>query len=108
MLRLNPGQNLERSSHRIFYSNMAEKVALVLGYGANVGIDVAQAFAAQEYKIGIVSRSKKNAESAKEYLQIQADLSDPRSVEDIFSRVITELGHPSVVIYNGVCHPPPK
>lgn len=80
---------------------MAENVALILGYGPNVGTAVARAFAAKGYKIAIVSRSNRDSESEKDYLQIQSDLSDPSSVEGIFSKVITELGHPSVVLYNG-------
>ncbi|UKZ54309.1 hypothetical protein TrVGV298_008117 [Trichoderma virens] len=54
---------------------MAQAVALILGYGPNVGFDVAEAFAAQ-------------------------DFSDPSSIHGIFSKVINELGHPSVVVYN--------
>ncbi|KAH8816905.1 hypothetical protein F5884DRAFT_693893 [Xylogone sp. PMI_703] len=79
---------------------MNNKVLLILGYGPNVGVDVAQAFAAQGYQIAVVSRTSKHASSAEDYLQIQADLSDPASVEDIFSKVVKKLGHPSVVIYN--------
>lgn len=43
----------------------------------------------------------KSSSTAKDYLQVQADLSVSSSVEDIFTRVIEELGHPSVVAYNG-------
>lgn len=80
---------------------MAQTVALILGYGPTVGASAARAFAAKGYKVAIVSRTKKDSESEKDYLQIQADFSDPSSVEGIFSKVITELGHPSVVLYNG-------
>ncbi|KAL7911508.1 hypothetical protein GGI35DRAFT_491688 [Trichoderma velutinum] len=77
---------------------MAQKVALILGYGPNVGFDVAEAFAAQGYKVAIVSRSKKDVKL--QCLQLQADFSDPSSIEGIFAKVISELGHPSVVVYN--------
>lgn len=80
---------------------MTQNVALILGYGPIVGAAVARAFAAKGYKIAIVSRTNKDSESEKDYLQIQSDLSDPSSVEGIFSKVITKLGHPSVVLYNG-------
>lgn len=80
---------------------MTQNVALILGYGPTVGASSARAFAAKGYKIAIVSRTKKDSESEKDYLRLQADLSDPSSVEGIFSKVISELGHPSVVIYNG-------
>ncbi|KAK1241037.1 hypothetical protein MKX08_001011 [Trichoderma sp. CBMAI-0020] len=79
---------------------MTQNVALILGYGPTVGTSSARAFAAKGYKVAIVSRSKKDSESEKEYLQLQADFSDPSSVEGVFSKVITELGHPSVVLYN--------
>jgi NAD(P)-dependent dehydrogenase (short-subunit alcohol dehydrogenase family) len=80
---------------------MTQDVALILGYGPIVGTSAARAFAAKGYKIAIVSRTRKDSDSEKDYLQIQADLSDPSSVESTFSKVITELGHPSVVLYNG-------
>ncbi|KAL7952693.1 hypothetical protein V8C34DRAFT_103956 [Trichoderma compactum] len=77
---------------------MAQDVALILGYGPNVGFDVAEAFAAQGYKVAIISRSTKEVKL--QYLQMQADFSDPSSIEGIFTKVISELGHPSVVVYN--------
>ncbi len=80
---------------------MSAKIALIFGYGPNVGVALAQALAARHYRVAVVSRTDKHAESARGCLQIQADLSDPRSVEPIFSRVVKELGHPNVVIYNG-------
>lgn len=80
---------------------MGDKIALIFGYGPNVGIETAKVFSEQSYRLAVVSRSTVHANSAKDYLHIQADLSDPSSVEMIFSRVRKELGHPSVVIYNG-------
>ncbi|KAK2594577.1 hypothetical protein QQS21_007707 [Conoideocrella luteorostrata] len=76
------------------------RVALIFGYGANIGKSVAASFAAKGYKIAAVSRSAKHSESSPDYLSIKADLSDPSSVEGVFARVTSELGHPSVVIYN--------
>lgn len=81
---------------------MVQAVALILGAGPNVGTNVAKAFAAQGYNVAITSRSKKDDEDdAKPHLHIQADLAEPSSIEDIFATVIRELGHPSVVVYNG-------
>lgn len=77
------------------------EVAIILGYGPKVGVDVANAIARLGYRIAVVSRSGSCSESAKNYLQAKADLSDPSTVEDVFTRVIQELGHPSVVVYNG-------
>jgi NAD(P)-dependent dehydrogenase (short-subunit alcohol dehydrogenase family) len=81
---------------------MGDKVAVIFGFGPHVGVDVALALATQGYKIAVVSRSDKHASSAKGYLQVQADLSDPSSVGVVFSAVVKELGHPSVVVYNGM------
>ncbi|KAK5994196.1 hypothetical protein PT974_07639 [Cladobotryum mycophilum] len=79
---------------------MVAKVALIFGYGPNVGVDVASAFAAKGYQIAVVSRSDKHHYSAQGYLSIQADLSDPSSVQKTFATVVEKLGHPSVVVYN--------
>ncbi|KAL7929215.1 hypothetical protein V8C35DRAFT_200978 [Trichoderma chlorosporum] len=79
---------------------MSNRVAIVLGYGPRVGVDVAKALAESGFKVAVVSRSGKHSESAVGYLQLQADLVQPESLENIFTRVIDELGHPSVVIYN--------
>jgi NAD(P)-dependent dehydrogenase (short-subunit alcohol dehydrogenase family) len=80
---------------------MALRVALILGAGPNVGINVAKAFAAQGYKVAIVSRSRKDNEDTRQFSQVQADFGDPTSIKDIFATVTRELGHPSVVVYNG-------
>ena len=82
--------------------NMSEQVVLVLGYGGRVGADVAKDFASTGYKVAVVSRSKKLYDPTLGYLWIQADLTDPSTVENIFSQVVNELGHPSVVVYNGM------
>ncbi|KAJ5565148.1 hypothetical protein N7513_001390 [Penicillium frequentans] len=79
---------------------MGDKVALIFGYGPHVGVEVAKAFATHGYEVAVVSRSGNCSGSAKGYLQITADLSDPSSVGAIFTKVIEELGHPSVVVYN--------
>ncbi|TFB00482.1 hypothetical protein CCMA1212_007576 [Trichoderma ghanense] len=83
---------------------MAQGVALILGAGPNVGINVAKAFAAQGYKVAIASRSRKDEGDTKRYLHIQADFAEPSSIEDIFATVISELGHPSVVVYNATSY----
>lgn len=77
---------------------MATRVALIFGYGANIGNSVAAAFAAKGYKVAVVSRSGKSTHN--DYLSIHADLTDPSSVEPVFSEVVDKLGHPSVVVYN--------
>ncbi|KAJ5893613.1 short-chain dehydrogenase [Penicillium taxi] len=75
-------------------------VILILGSGPNVGHHVAQAFASKGYKVAIASRSLKEEDSSADQIHISADLSDPHSVKDIFSKVKASLGLPSVVVYN--------
>lgn len=89
---------------------MASKVALILGYGARVGADVARSFASKGYKIAVVSRSDKHPSATPDYLYLQADLSDPFSVQGVFTEVKKQLGAPSVVVYNGMPtkKPPPQ
>ncbi|EOO01327.1 putative short-chain dehydrogenases protein [Phaeoacremonium minimum UCRPA7] len=75
-------------------------VALILGAGANVGQNVARAFAAKGYKIALAARSLKEEDSTADQLHIRADFSDPASVVDIFAKVKAQLGSPYVVVYN--------
>ncbi|OQV10143.1 hypothetical protein CLAIMM_14183 [Cladophialophora immunda] len=76
-------------------------IALVLGAGHNVGAGVAKAFAAKGYRIATVSRTATDDASDRR-LHIQADLADPESVARVFETVRKHLGHPSVVVYNGL------
>jgi NAD(P)-dependent dehydrogenase (short-subunit alcohol dehydrogenase family) len=82
---------------------MASKypVILILGSGPNVGHYVARAFVAKGYKVALASRSAKEEDSNADQVHISTDLSDPRSVKDIFLKVEASLGLPSVVVYNG-------
>ncbi|KAJ5516053.1 hypothetical protein N7527_007613 [Penicillium freii] len=75
-------------------------VILILGSGPNIGQHVARAFAAKGYKVALASRSLKEEDSNDDQVHISADLSDPHSVKDIFSKVKGSLGLPSVVVYN--------
>jgi len=47
-----------------------------------------------------VSRTA-TADTSDKRLHIQADLEDPESVLTVFETVCKQLGHPSVVVYNG-------
>ena len=77
------------------------KVVLILGSGANVGQSVTKAFVAKGYKVASASRSAKEDASSSDVTNITADLSDPGSVAQVFSKVKSSLGTPSVVVYNG-------
>ncbi|CAK7213768.1 hypothetical protein SBRCBS47491_001917 [Sporothrix bragantina] len=77
---------------------MSAPVALILGSGPRVGQAVASAFAAEGYRIAVVSRSAKDGNAS--YLHIKGDLANPSSVAGIFDQVKKELGVPQVVVYN--------
>ncbi|KAI4228369.1 MAG: hypothetical protein L6R36_001652 [Xanthoria steineri] len=74
-------------------------VVLILGAGPNIGQHVAQAFAAKGYKVALTSRSAKK-QSSEDEVNISCDLSDPKSVVNVFDKVKELLGLPSVVVYN--------
>ncbi|TAQ88844.1 hypothetical protein B7494_g2839 [Chlorociboria aeruginascens] len=75
-------------------------VALILGAGSRVGHHVGRAFAAKGYKIALAARSLKEDDSTPDQLQIQSDFSDLNSVIEVFAKVKSQLGLPSVVVYN--------
>ncbi|KAG6364699.1 hypothetical protein INS49_006303 [Diaporthe citri] len=75
-------------------------IALIFGAGANVGQNVGRAFAAKGYRIALVSRSLKEEDSSSSKVHIRGDFTDPASIAEIFSKVKSQLGTPSVVVYN--------
>ncbi|KAK4071977.1 hypothetical protein Trihar35433_4041 [Trichoderma harzianum] len=79
---------------------MSSKIVLILGYGQRIGAAVARAFASRGYKVAVVCRSDKVADTPDDYLSIKADLSNAYNVEDVFTQVRSKLGIPSVVVYN--------
>ncbi|KAL8667998.1 MAG: hypothetical protein Q9168_007135 [Polycauliona sp. 1 TL-2023] len=74
-------------------------VILILGAGPKIGQSVADAFVAKGYKVALASRTAKG-ESTKDQVHFPTDLSDPKSIADLFSKVKEQLGNPSVVVYN--------
>ncbi|KAJ5319947.1 hypothetical protein PENANT_c040G04409 [Penicillium antarcticum] len=85
---------------------MATPILLLLGAGSNIGHHVARSFAEKGYKIALVSRSLKEEDSTQDQFSISADLSNPTSITEVFSKVRTRLGHPSVVVYNAAAATP--
>ncbi|TPX06856.1 uncharacterized protein E0L32_002352 [Thyridium curvatum] len=75
-------------------------VALVLGAGSNIGGHVGRAFASKGYRIALAARSLREEDSTPEQLHIRADFADPACIPDIFVKVKSKLGLPSVVVYN--------
>lgn len=99
-----------QSRHFLLYSNellvqhvtmsASSSIALVFGAGQNVGAGVVKAFSAKGYRIATVSRTA-TADTNDKRLHILADLEDPESVSTVLDTVRKQLGHPSVVVYNG-------
>lgn len=77
-------------------------VALILGAGSNIGGHVGRAFASKGYRIALAARSLREEDSTPEQLHVRADFADPACIPDIFFKVKSKLGVPSVVVYNGV------
>jgi hypothetical protein len=76
-------------------------IVLIFGAGANIGSHIARTFAAKGYKVALSSRSIRNDDSTTNFLNVRGDMSDPNSVDDVFTKVRETLGQPSVVVYNG-------
>lgn len=76
-------------------------VVLILGAGANIGTNVARAFAAKGYKVALAARKLQDETNEEGQLTIRSDFADPNSVIDVFAKVREVLGEPSVVVYNG-------
>ena len=90
---------------------MATRTVLILGSGPRIGDAVSKKFAADGYKVALVSRKGTNSINEKGYLSLQADFAntDPSLLASIFDKVKSEFkAAPSVVVYNaGSFTPPP-
>lgn len=104
-LLLNPRSYLTSSI------KMTTRVVLVLGSGPRIGDAVSGKFAAEGYKVALVSRKGTDSINEKGYLSLQADFAnaDPSLLASVFDKVRSEFeAAPSVVIYNaGSFTPPP-
>lgn len=102
---------LTTRSYLTFSIKMATRTVLILRSGPRIGDAVSQKFAADGYKVTLVSRKGPNSFNEKGYLSLQADFpnTDPSLLASIFDKVKSEFkAAPSVVIYNaGSITPPP-
>ncbi len=80
---------------------MSKSVILVIGAGQNVGAAVAKKFASNGYKVALAARSLSSGIQSNGYLHINADLSKPENVPQIFHSVRENHGIPNIVVYNG-------
>jgi len=86
---------------------MASPIILILGGGVNTGVKVAQKFAANGFKIALVTRpSSTHQDDNTRDLILKHDFTDPTNIKSIFDEVKTKLGVPNVVVYNGRCSSP--
>ena len=77
------------------------RVLLLLGAGPNIGLHTTRLFKAQGFKIALAARSPSEELSKEADVTVKADFFEPSSVSEVFKEVISKLGHPSVVLYNG-------
>jgi NAD(P)-dependent dehydrogenase (short-subunit alcohol dehydrogenase family) len=86
-------------------------VALILGYGSNIGAAVAKKFASSGFKVAITSRKGTDSKTDEGYLFLKADFTKPDSIPAVFDQVKKELlAAPAVVVYNAGAYtsPPDK
>lgn len=82
---------------------MPAPVVLIFGSGANIGAALVKHFLAADYHVATVSRSPGASASTSDLLHIQADLSDPSAIPNIFTRLLSTPGwttFPAVIIWN--------
>lgn len=99
-------QHLPTASTLLPASTMSS-VALILGAGPRIGAAVSAQFAASGYKVAVASRNGTGAVNDEGYLSLKADFSKPESISSVFEAVRSQLGAPSVVIYNAAALTPP-
>ena len=81
---------------------MTPNIILILGSGPRVGLSVAQKFKAGGYNVAIASRSPDiSASTISGFLPITVDLTSIPSIQGAFAQVTSEIGIPSIVVYNG-------
>ncbi|KAI3393800.1 hypothetical protein diail_3621 [Diaporthe ilicicola] len=85
-------------------------VAVIFGAGSNIGTALAKGFVDAGYCVATVSRSSPSStDTSSNPLHIQADLSNPAAVTDVFGKVKSAgLAFPSVVIWNAASLTPPS
>ena len=80
---------------------MSSKVVLILGAGSNIGKALVQKFSSNGFKVAIAARTLHKEVTDSSDFSVKNDFTDPTTIASIFASVKSELGAPSVVIYNG-------
>ena len=79
---------------------MASRIAILIGAGKNIGAATVDTFKAAGFKIAFASRSAAEAKDDSS-MAVKCDLTQPKTVNEVFDIVRKTWGEPSVVIYNG-------
>lgn len=84
-------------------------ICTIVGAGEGLGRSLAKKFASEGFDIALISRSESTAEPILEMIQrensgvtarfIAADVTDTRSLESAFSKIQTDLGDVSTLLY---------
>jgi 3-oxoacyl-[acyl-carrier protein] reductase len=91
-------------------TGLKDKVVVVTGAGGGIGAAIARAFATEEARVVVHYRSsRERAESIAGEIggvALRADLTLEQEVDDLFERVVTEIGSPYVLVANAGHWPP--
>jgi NAD(P)-dependent dehydrogenase (short-subunit alcohol dehydrogenase family) len=89
-------------------ARMTGNVAAVVGVGPGLGAALARRFAREGFAVGLMARrsealapvGKEIAAAGGRSVALACDATDAASVRAAFERLASELGHPSVLLYN--------
>lgn len=76
-------------------------IVVLLGAGLNTGLAVAKKFYSEGWQVACVARNDKSEYKPYQSLFVQADFSDPKTLQPAFQKIETEIGTPNVITYNG-------
>ena len=80
-----------------------KKIGLIVGAGLGLSASLARKFSREGMKIVLAARNTKKLSNLVDELDAavyRCDTSDPKSVQDLFSSIETDLGDPEVVVFN--------
>ncbi len=85
-----------------------DEICAIVGVGPGLGGSLARRFASEGHRVALMARRRNNVDPVGEAIEgaggralsISCDAGDPSSVSAAFTTVRSELGDPSVLIYN--------
>ena len=85
---------------------MPKKVCLITGVGPGTGASLARRFARGGYQIAMLARDKERLRKLEGEIEdskgFVCDVSDESAVTNVVDSVVSELGHPEILIHNAV------